>query len=71
MTEIFSFLIFTTGLMKDDTIPEEHPLVLEAMKRLSDKELYERAFRQQRATELSFRQELLPKELHITKETVY
>lgn len=44
-------------------MPEDHPLVQEAMSRLTEKEIFDRTFRMKRATELSFRHEELPLEL--------
>ena len=54
---------YTLGLFKDDLVPEDHPLVQEALSRLSEKEIFDRTFRMKRATELSFRHEELPLEL--------
>lgn len=56
------------GLLKDDLVPETHPVVQEALKRLSDKELYDRTFRLVRASELHFKHETLPKEHQPTTE---
>ena len=58
------------GLLKDDLVPEDHPVIEEAMRRLTNKELYDRAFRHTRATELHFRHEILPKELQTKPEEV-
>jgi ubiquinol-cytochrome c reductase subunit 7 len=51
------------GLLKDDLIPEDHPVVQQALSRLTEKEIFDRTFRLKRATELSFRHEELPLEL--------
>lgn len=48
--------------MRDDLIPEEHEIVYEAMKRLSDKEMFDRTFRLRRAVQLNLTKEVLPPE---------
>lgn len=53
---------FWTGLMRDDLIPEENEVVYEALKRLTDKEMFDRTFRLRRAVQLSITKEMLPPE---------
>lgn len=54
--------------MKDDIIPEEHEIVYEALKRLTDKEMFDRTFRLRRAVQLSMTKETLPPEEWIPLE---
>lgn len=54
------------GLFKDDLVPDDHPLVQEALRRLTEQELFDRNFRIKRANELHFRHETLPKEAQPT-----
>ena len=50
------------GLLKDDLASEDSLLVQEALKRLTEQEMFDRNFRIKRANELNFRHETLPKE---------
>ncbi|CAD6450842.1 64bbc860-8edb-441f-bebe-806af9bc3cc9 [Sclerotinia trifoliorum] len=50
------------GLRADDLIPEESEEVLLALKRLPQKEAYDRVFRLRRALQCSVQHQLLPKE---------
>ncbi|KAG8168471.1 hypothetical protein KVR01_001220 [Diaporthe batatas] len=50
------------GLRADDLIPEESPEVQTALKRLGDKERYDRIFRIRRAVQCSISHKLLPKQ---------
>jgi len=50
------------GLKADDLIPEESETVLLALKRLPEKEAYDRVFRLRRAFQCSLAHQLLPKE---------
>ena len=56
------------GLLLDDLIPEEDDTVQEALRRLTDKEVYDRTFRQRRAMQLSAVQDILPKEQWTTQQ---
>lgn len=56
--------------MRDDLIPEEHDVVYEAMKRLTDKEMFDRTFRLRRAIQLSMTKETLPPEEWVSVEKV-
>ena len=56
--------------MKDDLIPEEHDIVYEAMKRLTDKEMFDRTFRLRRAVQLNMVKETLCAEQWIPIEKV-
>ncbi|KIN06688.1 hypothetical protein OIDMADRAFT_17432 [Oidiodendron maius Zn] len=49
------------GLRNDDLIPEESEIVQQALKRLPEKESYDRIFRIRRALQLSLQHQLLPK----------
>ena len=50
----------TTGLRFDDLIPEETPIVEEALSRLSPREYSDRLFRIRRALHLSMAKDTLP-----------
>ncbi|KAL2204155.1 14 kDa subunit of cytochrome bd ubiquinol oxidase [Sarocladium strictum] len=50
------------GLRYDDLLEEEREEVFLALKRLSNKESYERVYRIRRATQLSIQHKLLPRE---------
>lgn len=53
----------STGLRFDDLIPDEDPVVVEALSRLSPKERFDREFRMKRALMASVRQDVgLPKD---------
>lgn len=56
--------------MRDDLIPEENEVVYEAMKRLTDKEMFDRTFRLRRAVQLNMTKEVLPPEEWISIEKV-
>lgn len=49
-------------MLRDDLIPEEHDIVYEAMKRLTDKEMFDRTFRLRRAVQLNMTKAVLPPE---------
>ncbi|TVY81040.1 Cytochrome b-c1 complex subunit [Lachnellula suecica] len=59
------------GLRADDLIPEESEAVLLALKRLPEKEAYDRVFRLRRAFQASLAHQLLPKEQHTKPEDDY
>lgn len=46
------FHLSIVGLMRDDLLPAENPVVQEALKRISDKEAFDRTFRLRRAVQL-------------------
>lgn len=56
--------------MRDDLIPEEHDVVYEALKRLTDKEMFDRTFRLRRAVQLNLTKETLPRSEWIRQEDV-
>jgi len=56
------------GLKADDLIPEESETVLLALKRLPQKEAYDRVYRLRRAFQCSLAHQLLPKEQHTKPE---
>lgn len=56
--------------MRDDLIPEEHEVVYQAMKRLSDKEMFDRTFRLRRAAQLNMTKETLPRDQWISPDKV-
>jgi ubiquinol-cytochrome c reductase subunit 7 len=56
--------------MRDDLIPEEHDIVYQALKRLTDKEMFDRTFRLRRAVQLNMTKEVLPPEEWIPLEKV-
>lgn len=56
--------------MRDDLIPEENEIVYEAMKRLTDKEMFDRTFRLRRAVQLNMTKAVLPPEEWISIEKV-
>ena len=58
------------GLMRDDLIPEEHDVVYEALKRLTDKEMFDRTFRLRRAVQLNLTKDTLPPEQWMSIEMV-
>ncbi|TVY31993.1 Cytochrome b-c1 complex subunit [Lachnellula subtilissima] len=58
------------GLRADDLIPEESENVLLALKRLPQKEAYDRVFRLRRAFQCSLAHQLLPKEQQTKPEEV-
>lgn len=55
--EIFSGFL---GLFRDDIISENDPVIQEALKRLSDKEAFDRTFRLRRAIQLNLNHDVLP-----------
>lgn len=59
------------GLMRDDIISEEPEIIEAALKRLSDKEQFDRAFRLRRAIQLHVRGEKLPKEEQLQAHEVH
>lgn len=58
------------GLMRDDIISEEPEIIEAALKRLGEKEQFDRAFRLRRAVQLHVRGEKLPKEEQIPAHEV-
>jgi len=56
------------GLRGDDLIPEESETVLLALKRLPQKEAYDRVYRLRRAFQCSLAHQLLPKDQHTKPE---
>ncbi|KAK6605102.1 ubiquinol-cytochrome C reductase complex 14kD subunit [Botrytis cinerea] len=58
------------GLRADDLLPEESEEVLLALKRLPQKEAYDRVFRLRRAVQCSVQHQLLPKDQHTKPEEV-
>ena len=59
-----------SGLLRDDLYNEDDADVLEALRRLPDKEKYLRLFRIKRALDLSLKHSILPKEQWTTAEQV-
>ncbi|KAG9243995.1 ubiquinol-cytochrome c reductase complex 14 kDa protein-like protein [Calycina marina] len=59
------------GLRADDLIPEESETVLLALKRLDQKESYDRVYRLRRAFQMSLSHKLLPKEQWTKPEQDY
>lgn len=57
--------------MRDDLLPSENVVVQEAIKRLSDKEAFDRTFRLRRAIQLHITHEDLPISQRISPEQVY
>lgn len=60
---IFGFIFLHVdnwGLFRDDIISENDPVIQEALKRLSDKEAFDRTFRLRRAIQLNLNYEVLP-----------
>ena len=55
--------------MSDDIISEEMPVVQEALKRITDKQQFDRTFRIRRAMQLQMQHDVLPKEHWITNDT--
>lgn len=58
------------GLFRDDIISENDPVIQEALKRLSDKEMFDRTFRLRRAIQLNLNHDILPKSEHTKPEDV-
>lgn len=56
------------GLKQDDLINEENEMVIQAIKRLSQREQYDRIFRIRRAVQLSIQARILPKDQWIKPE---
>lgn len=56
--------------MRDDLIPEEHDVVYEGLRRLTDKEMFDRTFRLRRAVQLNLTKQVLPKSEWTTYENV-
>ena len=48
------------GLFRDDIISENDPVIQEALKRLTDKEAFDRTFRLRRAIQLNLNHDTLP-----------
>jgi ubiquinol-cytochrome c reductase subunit 7 len=57
-SEVYIFLVL--GLFRDDIISENDPVIQEALKRLSDKEAFDRTFRLRRAIQLNLNHDVLP-----------
>lgn len=65
------FLMFTTaGLMRDDLLPSENPVVQEALTRISEKDAFDRTFRLRRAVQLYMTHSDLPVHEQIPEEQV-
>jgi ubiquinol-cytochrome c reductase subunit 7 len=62
---------FISGLVFDDLVPEEGPVVKEAIRRLPPKAYYDRLYRFRRALNLSMKKDVLPKEEWTKAEEVY
>jgi len=58
------------GLYRDDIVSEEYPVVKEALKRLSEKELFDRTFRLRRAIQLNLNHDVLPPSQHTKPDQV-
>jgi ubiquinol-cytochrome c reductase subunit 7 len=57
--------------MRDDLLPSENVVVQEAIKRLSDKEAFDRTFRLRRAIQLHITHEDLPVSQRISPDQVH
>lgn len=57
--------------MRDDLLPAENPVVQEAIKRLSDKESFDRTFRLRRAVQLYMNHEYLPAQEQVSQTNVH
>ena len=63
--------MFTTaGLMRDDLLPSENPVVQEALTRISEKDAFDRTFRLRRAVQLYMTHSDLPVHEQIPEEQV-
>lgn len=56
------------GLLRDDLLSDEHPVIKEALTRLPDQLHFDRTFRQRRAIQLNMNHEQLPKDQWVTPE---
>jgi len=56
--------------MRDDLLPAENPVVQEALRRLNDKESFDRTFRLRRAVQLYMTHQELPVEEQISQSNV-
>lgn len=63
-------MLISSDCRADDLIPEENEVVLLALKRLDEKESYDRVFRLRRAFQCSLSHKLLPKEEQTNPEEV-
>ncbi len=63
-------MLCCVGLFRDDIISENDPVIEEALKRLSDKEMFDRTFRLRRAIQLNLNHDVLPKSEHTKPEEV-
>ena len=63
--------ICSTGLLREDLYNEDDADVREAIRRLPEKEQQLRLFRLKRATDLSMKHSLLPREQWTTPQQVY
>lgn len=63
-------IIPALGLYRDDIISENDPVIQEALKRLSDKEMFDRTFRLRRAIQLNLNHDVLPKSEQTKPEEV-
>ena len=61
LVNMFSYasLRVCLGLFRDDIISENDPVIEEALKRLSDKEAFDRTFRLRRAIQLNLNHDVL------------
>jgi ubiquinol-cytochrome c reductase subunit 7 len=57
--------------MRDDLIPEDHPVVVEAVSRLTDKEAFERVFRIRRAIQINLTRQYLDPREQISQDRVH
>ena len=73
LTSIFTNvtdLFCIKGLFRDDIISENDPVIQEALKRLSDKEAFDRTFRLRRAIQLNLNHDILSKSEQTKPEDV-
>lgn len=56
--------------MRDDLLPSENPVVQEALKRISEKDAFDRTFRLRRAVQLHMTHSELPVHEQVTEEQV-
>jgi len=54
-----SYALCFKGLFRDDIISENDPVIQEALKKLSDKEAFDRTFRLRRAIQLNLNHDVL------------
>ena len=66
----FKQYLLSLGLFRDDIISENDPIIQEALKRISDKEMFDRTFRLRRAIQLNLNHDVLPKSEYTKPEEV-